>query len=78
MKLLMVFCSGLLLEKFGAKGREFAKCLVQNTFFHLEFSQIKYFGTINMPTETNNWDLETYRNKLENYVPTYLYENTIN
>ena len=31
----------------------------------MEVSQIYYIGTSNMPIETNNWDVEINRNKLE-------------
>ena len=42
-----------------------AQFLKQNTFLAC-YSQNKYIGTIKMQIGTNNWDVETYRNKLEN------------
>ena len=41
-----------------------AQFLKQNTFLAC-YCQNKYIGTIKMPIGTNNWDVETYRNKLE-------------
>ena len=32
------------------------------------FLQTKYIGTIKVPIGTNNWDVDTYRNKLENQI----------
>ena len=40
--------------KFETEGLEFVINL-----------QIEYNGTIKIPIGTNNWDVETYRNKLE-------------
>ena len=40
--------------------------LKQNTSltFYLSFKDL-YFGTMTMPIGTNNWDVKTYKNKLE-------------
>ena len=56
--------------KFEAEGREFENILSdwessgqffkQNTFFN--------FLTVKIPIGTNNWDVETYRNTLENTI----------
>ena len=34
-------------------------------FLHVNGAQIWYIEAIKKPIETNNWDVETYRNKLE-------------
>ena len=44
-----------------------------NNFCYLRFLQIEYIRTIEVPIETNNWDVETYRNKLKKRVSLLLF-----
>ena len=52
---------------FAVKSRISSDMFVSEYFLHLlmEVSLIKYIGTIKMPIGKNNWEGETYRNKLE-------------
>ena len=67
-------------ENLRAEGQEFAKkyeisscseqCNVRNrllfSFLHeVPIRSNTYFGKMTMPIRTNNWDVKTYRNKLE-------------
>ena len=43
--------------------------LLLDDFPSLQIGTIKMpIGTIKMPIGTNNWDVDTYRNKLENQI----------
>ena len=44
---------------------ESSEQLMKQNIFYLLLERFKYLGTIKMTIGTNNWDLETSRNKLE-------------
>ena len=52
---------------------EWSKQFLKQNFSLWEVSQIFYIGTTKMPIGTNNWDVKTYSNKLENIFSSLMY-----
>ena len=63
-KIVLIYC-----EKFFFRDSNlFGQSKVRTILFYFvngDSNQIWYIGTIEMPIWTNNWEVETYRNKLE-------------
>ena len=66
------FCRGWRLricKTFEMTRTNLWKTVLETEDFYLvtgSFNQIKYIGIIKIPIGTNNWDVELYRNQLEN------------
>ena len=54
------------LEKLNYMNRERSEQFLKQNCCYWRFLQIEYIGTTKVPIVTNNWNVWTYRNKLEN------------
>ena len=43
--------------------------MLLEVFTYIRNTYLIHFGPIKMPTGTTNWDVETYKNKLEKAIP---------